>query len=649
MSMSEKETNRPEFPKRAVITGGMPYGEKELYFHHVGGYFIHADIFARFMRDRIGPENVLFVSGIDCYGAGVELGYEKAVANGFIGNLTEFVAHNHRTQREILEKYQISLDIYAGSALGEAGEIHTAMSAEIFEKLYKNGFLKLERAMQFYDSEKGVYLNGRQVKGRCPIQGCKSENAYADECSLGHQYKPNELIEPISVLSGKTPDRVPADNWFFNLPIYEEQLKSELDKWENDPACRKTLLTVIREFLKKPSVYVKKELVEEINKIKGMPIYTVIEDDQKTSWALEFENLDAREEAVSVLTQNGIRYRTGKALVPFRLSGNVNWGVSIPEKDGIEGLTFWVWPESLWAPISFTKTVLGDGVNGVEWEKWWKSDDAKIYQFIGEDNIYFYGIAEMGIFMALNEGYRLPLVVPNRHILLGKAKASSSSEIKPPKAAELLDYYTVEQLRLHFMNASLSERSVGFEPKALTKNNLAKNNDGFDTVLNEGNLVTNIFNRIVRSCLYTVQKYNSRTLPECKISEDVKERADKTILEYENFMITLSFDKIFELLNIYLRDASKDWAARSREETADNIGQLLADSFHVVKTAAVLLHPITPESCEMIREYLGVDERIWNWKYIFEPLTFFTQPDHKLKFLEPRVDFFSKHASQLIK
>lgn len=432
--MMDRSSLRPTFPKRVVVTGGMPYGEKEIYFHHVGGYFIHADIFARFLRDRIDPENVLFVSGIDCYGSGVELGYEKAVADGFADSLTDFVARNHEIQKEVLERYQISLDIYAGSALGEAGKIHAALSAEIFEKLYKNGFLKLERTMQFYDDEKGVYLNGRQVKGRCPIQGCKSENAYADECSLGHQFKPDELIEPVSVLSGKAPDRVPVDNWFFDLPVYEERLKTVLDGWENDPACRKTLLTVIREFLRKPSVYVKSELVNEIKDIAEMPPFTVIEGEQKASWALEFETLHDRDKAVSVLAQNGIRYRTGKTLVPFRLSGNVTWGVPVPEKDGIEGLTFWVWPESLWAPISFTKTLLGDGFDGVKWEEWWKSEDARVYQFIGEDNIYFYGIAEMGIFMALNEGHKLPLVVPNRHILLGKTKASSSGEIKPPKA-----------------------------------------------------------------------------------------------------------------------------------------------------------------------------------------------------------------------
>ncbi|MCL2160207.1 MAG: class I tRNA ligase family protein, partial [Oscillospiraceae bacterium] len=361
--MTKAEPTRPKFPKRAVITGGMPYGEKELHFGHIAGCFVHADIFARFLRDRIGKKNVLLVSGIDCYGAGVELGYEKAAAAGFGGTLTDFVAQNHKIQKETLDRYQISLDIYGGSAIPETQEVHAALSAEIFSKLYENGSLKLERTTQFFDAEKGVHLNGRQVRGRCPIQGCKSENAYADECALGHQYDPSELIEPLSVLSGKTPDRVYVDNWFFDLPAYESRLEAALSEWEADPACRRTLVTVIREFLKKPSIYVKKELLDDIKNINEMPPYEIIEDEQKSvaSLVLEFENLELREAAVSALVKNKIRYRTGKALVPFRLSGNVAWGVPVPEKDGVAGLTFWVWPESLWAPISFTKTVLGDG------------------------------------------------------------------------------------------------------------------------------------------------------------------------------------------------------------------------------------------------------------------------------------------------
>ena len=639
-------SSRPAFPKRAVITAGMPYGNKSLHFGHIGGVFVHADILARFLRDRLGDENVIFVSGTDCYGATIETGYEQALADGFVGSLTDYVNANHQNQKDTLAKYQIALNLYGASALGEAGKIHTALSADVFTRLHDNGTLKVEETLQFYDDEKQTFLNGRQVTGRCPIQGCKSETAYADECSLGHQYSPSELINPISALSGKAPSQVAVKNWFFDLPSYSDEIEKMLAAWDENPSCRKSLIKVIREFLKKPSVYVKKELMDDVGAIADMPPFTVEEEDQKASSALLFDNLDVREKAVAVLAQNGIRYRTGKTLVPFRLSGNVNWGIPVPEAEGIAGLTFWVWPESLWAPISFTKTHLGDGIDGKEWEKWWKSDDAQVYQFIGEDNIYFYGIAEMGLFSALNENFKLPMIVPNHHLLYGKKKASSSGEVKPPKASELLDYYTPEQLRLHFMNASLSERSVGFEPKTIVDKD--NKNGGFDTVLYEGNLVTNVFNRLVRSCFYTVQKYNDGAYPSgYKVSESVRAMSDEVILKYERMMSEFAFDGIFELLNIFLRDANKDWSARSKSEDKDEINQLLADMFHVIRVAAALFHPIVPEGCEMIREYLNVDTGIWDWKYIFDAFDSFIGEGHKFTFLEPRVDFFKKHPSQI--
>lgn len=639
--------NRPKFPKRAVITGGMPYGNKELHFGHIGGVFIHADIFARFLRDRIGKDNVIFVSGTDCYGATIEASYDNAVKNGFKGSIEDFVKYNHDKQLETLNNYEVSLDLFATSALGESGKIHADLSQKVFNTLYDKEQLKIEETLQFYDEEKQVFLNGRQVTGRCPIQGCKSEVAYADECSLGHQYNPSELINPVSTLSNKKPSYVAVKNWFFDLPKYVDNIEKQISVWEKNSACRKSLIQVVSEFLRKPSVYIKKETTEEASVLLKDIKFNVVNEENKTSNAFEFDTLEDRDRAVNIFDTNGIRYRKGKTVVPFRLSGNVAWGISVPQKENIKDLTFWVWPESLWAPISFTKTVLGDGKDGKKWEDWWKSDDSQVYQFIGEDNIYFYAIAEMGLFEALGDGLKMPMIIPNRHLLYGKTKASSSGALKPPKAMELLDCYTSEQLRLHFMNAGLADRSVGFEPKAITGNK-----GEYDPTLYEGNLLTNIFNRLVRSCFYTLQKYCDGVYPQgYNVSSDILKLSEDTIYEYEQLMSQISLNKVFDLLNIYLRDANKEWAAKSKTEDKKELEQLLVDMFHVVKICTTLVHPIAPTGADMIREYLGFDERLWNWDYIFEDVNFFIKgkKDYKFKFLEPRIDFFAKHDSQVKK
>ena len=70
-----KDTPPIVWPKRAVVTAGMPYGNKALHFGHVGGVFVPADCYARFLRDRFGIESVVFVSGTVCFGSPIDVGY----------------------------------------------------------------------------------------------------------------------------------------------------------------------------------------------------------------------------------------------------------------------------------------------------------------------------------------------------------------------------------------------------------------------------------------------------------------------------------------------------------------------------------------------------------------------------------------------
>jgi methionyl-tRNA synthetase len=69
----------------------------------------------------------------------------------------------------------------------------------------------------------------------------------------------------------------------------------------------------------------------------------------------------------------------------------------------------------------------------------------------------------------------------------------------------------------------------------------------------------------------------------------------------------------------------------------------------MVRVAAVLMHPIAPAGTEMIREYLQVGEEFWDWGRVFDTVyAFMADPAaHPLKTLEPRVDFFPKHPSQV--
>ncbi len=662
MSEEKFKKPRPVFPERAVITGGMPYGNKKLHFGHIGGVFVFADVYARFLRDRIGEKNVIFVSGTDCYGSPIAESYRKLCEEqGFKGSIKDFVRQNHEAQKKTLDDYMISLNVFGASGLDRTAEIHEEVTDKFIRRLYDNGHLRKITTKQFYDEKAGCFLNGRQVIGKCPVEGCSSEKGYADECDLGHQYMPESLIDPKSTLTGETPIMKDVENWYFDLPSYSDLLKEYAKNISSQKNVRKLVSSTISEFLADPVIHIKNELIDGYNSVKNkLPEHEFIEEKKKPSFTIKFDNLDNMNAACEILSQNGIRYRTGKTLVPFRLTGNIEWGVKAPVLEGESPLTVWVWPESLWAPISFTIAALeNQGRDKSEWKDFWCGKNSQVYQFIGADNIYFYGVAEMAMFMGLQKNapntaepadgeMQLPILCANNHILFLDKKASSSGAIKPPMAADLLDYYTPEQLRMHFLGLGLGQRSVSFMPKPYNPN--AKPEDP-DPVVKDGFLLSNVFNRIIRTCFYTTQKYFDGFMPVGDPDPEILKQSEKAILDYERYMYLFEFHQATYVLDSYIRNASKYMAKtlNAADKADDNSArrQALIQIFNMIRTAAVLLHPMAPKGTEMLLDYLNLDKSFWSWNKIFLTMRDFTDgKDHKLKFLEPKVDFFTKHPSQ---
>jgi methionyl-tRNA synthetase len=660
-----KNIRRPEFPKRAVITGGMPYGNKDLHFGHIGGVFVHADTFARFLKDRIGKENVIFVSGTDCYGSPIITSHKKyCEEQGLDITVEEYVHNFHDSQKKTLENYDVNLSLYATSAFGDSGKVHKDVSEIVFNILHSHGFLKKMSCPQFYDPAHGSYLNGRQVLGKCPYEGCKSEKAYADECDLGHQYPPEDLIDPISVLSNEKPELRNTDNWYFDLERFAEPLKKLVERLKADRSVRPVVINTLEEFLFPPALHIKRKEFEPLSEDFIASLGGVLENiEKKPSVTITYNDLDERDVAKKLLDSKNVRYRSGKTITPFRLTGNIEWGVPVPNKEGLDDLTFWVWPESLWAPISFTKAYLNQENIDDSWTKWWLDEDATVYQFIGEDNIHFYGLPEMAMLMAYNasqeektgdmsdldiRGMNFPTLVANHHILFMNEKASSSGAIKPPMAHELLDYYTSDQLRMHFLSLALQKRSVSFNPMALDPTFENKNED---PVLKDGALLTKVFNRIVRSCFYTSEKYSDLKIPKREISQEVIKLMENAIYNYERSMARHEFHQVIINLDSVIRKLSKYWSKHMKvadaEDNNDLRLQILADMFYGVKIALTLLHPVVPTSAENVKDYLNLNDSLWSWEHIFEPIEAHMEDsnNHSIKGIPPKFDFFANHPS----
>ncbi|MGN0683228.1 MAG: class I tRNA ligase family protein, partial [Oscillospiraceae bacterium] len=154
-----------------------------------------------------------------------------------------------------------------------------------------------------------------------------------------------------------------------------------------------------------------------------------------------------------------------------------------------------------------------------------------------------------------------------------------------------------------------------------------------------------------RTCFYTTQKYFDGVMPVGKVDDAILADAEKAILDYERYMYRFEFHQATYVLDSYIRKASKYMAKALGDADKADDNELrrnaLINVFHTIRTAAVLLHPMAPKGTEMILEYLQLGKEFWSWDNIFDTMEKFTDgKDHKLKFLEPRVDFFTRHPSQ---
>ena len=228
--------------------------------------------------------------------------------------------------------------------------------------------------------------------------------------------------------------------------------------------------------------------------------------------------------------------------------------------------------------------------------------------------------------------------------------------------------YTPEQLRAHFLALGLDQKSVGFSPKPFDPD-LAKRDDPrvADPALKEGALLTNVFNRLARSCFYGVavkegdeSPYRNGCIPAGAASDTVVEAAQQAALAFEQAMYKFETHRALAVCDDYLRAANKRWSDASKaanklegEPANAAMTQALVDAFTELRVATVLMHGIVPAGCELICEYFDVDPvAFFSWDNIFASTDEFVESlgekpgEHRVKPLPPRFDFFSKHESQ---
>jgi methionyl-tRNA synthetase len=136
----------------------------------------------------------------------------------------------HVIMKENFDDLSISFDVYDRTS----NPIHHETAQEFFTYLNDRGELEIKESEQYFDEEAQTFLADRYIKGTCP--NCGFAGAFGDQCEkCGTALSPDELINPVSTLSGKTPVKRMTKHWYLPLNRHEEWLRNWiLKEHQND-------------------------------------------------------------------------------------------------------------------------------------------------------------------------------------------------------------------------------------------------------------------------------------------------------------------------------------------------------------------------------------------------------------------------------
>lgn len=125
-----------------------------------------------------------------------------------------------------------------------------------------------------------------------------------------------------------------------------------------------------------------------------------------------------------------------------------DWGIPVPVA-GWEGWTIWVWFEMAPRYLAYAEELERARGGGGGWERWWKSDEARVIQCFGFDNAFYYGMLVPALLKAYDPEIRLPAAyVMNELYRLDGRKFSTSRrhgiwgrDLIPAVPADVVRFY----------------------------------------------------------------------------------------------------------------------------------------------------------------------------------------------------------------
>jgi methionyl-tRNA synthetase len=450
-----------------------------------------------------------------------------------------------KTPQEVVDYYHAEyLDCW--ERLGISWDLYTATGTQNHIETSQEIFSKLyEQGDLYIDTMELTYCaqEGRFLPDRY-VEGtcphCGYVGARGDQCdNCGKTLDPTDLIDPRCSRDGSTPERRPSEHFFLRLSAYNDRLIEWLSTG-------------------------------------------------KEHWrrhALGF--------AMGILHE-GLHDRA--------ITRDLDWGVPIPV-EGYANKRIYVWFENVVGYLSATKEWAQRQGTPEAWRDFWEDPAAKVYYFIGKDNLWFHTLswpAECLMYGNLNLPYDVPA---NQYVNFGGGKASTSRGTAPflPLYLERFDPDTLR----YYLAATMPEvADTEFSDDDLIR----RNNE--ELVSTWGNLVNRVMTITYRNFDKRIPDPGS-LLPgdEALLAQgqDALAAVGKSISECKFREGLRGAMAYAQEVNRYLNQEAP-WKTRETDPPA--AGRSLYTALCAIEALKLMFYPYLPFSSQRVHEMLGRTDTI---------------------------------------
>lgn len=534
-------------PKRYLITSALPYANGLKHVGHLAGAYIPADIYVRYLRAQ--KRDVVFVCGSDEHGTAIPI---QAANEGTTPRA--IIDKYHEAMKQDFENLCISFDIYHRTS----DPLHHKTAQEFFTKLNDAGELEVKETEQFYDEEAKAFLADRYIKGTCP--NCGSDRAYGDQCeTCGRTLSPDELINPVSTLSGKTPIKKKTSHWYLPLGKHEEFLRQWILEQHKDN-WRPTVLG------------------------------------QCKSWI-----------------EGGLQSRA--------VTRDLDWGIQLPASvDGGKGKVLYVWFDAPIGYISATKQWAID--NNKDWRPYWEDKDTKLVHFIGKDNIVFHCII-FPIMLKLHGNILPDNVPANEFLNLEGDKMSTSRNWKLDMRDYINDFVKkdngggqcVDMLRYYLTQIAPETKDSEFTWKGFQD---AVNSE---LVSIFGNFVNRAWVLMHKLCAGKVPKLHENVLDENDklLMEEISNSKTRIEQLLEGYKFREALYEVIDLSrkgNQYMQK-KEPWIVAKQLPENPAAQQSIDNTMHLclqlTANLAIYINPFLPNTAKIMLKMMKVVDKMLDW------------------------------------